>query len=213
MPNRNRKHLKRASVKSKNVSKKNKLTNTSSKIQRKEPQNNPKPDPELNFLDFVGLDQIEYRINLRQKLFCESYLQFYGNGVDAVIEAGYDVTFKDKNSGTGTGTNRKLAAVIAAQNLVKLNIIAYLNLKLDEYGYNDEDVDKQHRFLINQYENLNAKAKGVDMYLKRRGLYAPEKHEHSFKEFDTLNTDDLIKAAGITVAGSVNGTENPGVSK
>ena len=130
-------------------------------------------DPDLYFHKFKALDGRYFKITLRQQLFSEYYLQYRGNGVDAVIDAGYDVTFKSKKSGDG-GINRKLAAVIASQNLTKLNICEYINLKLEEYGFTDTNVEKQHLFLINQYDNLPAKGKAIDTYYKVKGKYPKE---------------------------------------
>ena len=88
------------------------------------------------FFKFTGLDGKEYSLTLQQKLFVEEYLEWKGDGVEAIIEAGYNVNYKNKK-GEDTGVpNRKLAAVIASQNLIKLNICAYVTLKLDEYGFN-----------------------------------------------------------------------------
>jgi len=101
------------------------------------------------FFKFTGLDGKDYSLTFQQKLFVEKYLEFKGNGVEAIIEAGYDVEYKKNGKSTGV-TNRKLAAVMAYENLIKPNISAYITLKLEEYGFNDDNVAKQHLFLINQ---------------------------------------------------------------
>ena len=144
---------------------------------------------------FVGLDKVQYSLTEQQKLFVEYYLTYGANGIDAVINAGYDVTFKSKR-GNG-GINRKLAYVIASENLVKPNIVAYCNLRLDEYGYNDSNVERQHNFLLNQNSDLGAKARAIDMMYKKRGEYAPEKVDvrHLLDEFDDTSDDNLIKAS------------------
>jgi len=145
------------------------------------------------FFTFVGLDGKGYSLTQQQKKFVEYYLDFKANGVDAVIEAGYDVYFKDKKTGESTGAiNYKMAAVIASQNLIKLNICAYITLKLEEYGYTDDNAGKQHLFLMNQFADFSAKAKALDMFFKVRGAYAPEKHQHSM---DAEITEALNKVA------------------
>ena len=141
------------------------------------PPNNPD-----KLFRFTGLDGQEYKINLRQKYFSELYLQLDGNGKNAVIDAGYNVY-----------TNR-VAYVIASENLRKPNIIAYINLRLSEFGFDDENVGKQHLFLINQFSDLPAKAKGIDMYYKKKGEYAPDKTEHSFDQKITEALDRIAKA-------------------
>ncbi len=155
-------------------------------------------DRKSHLFKFVGLDKVEYSITEQQKLFVEYYLTYGANGIDAVIAAGYDVTFKNKKSGDG-GINRKLAYVIASENLVKPNVVAYVNLRLDEYGYNDSNVERQHNFLLNQNSDLGAKARAIDMMYKKRGEYAPEKVDvrHLLDEFDDTPDDDLAKASSL----------------
>ena len=114
-------------------------------------------------IKFIGLDKLDYTMTLKEKLFCEAYLSFKGNGIDAVYEAGYEPK------------NVRVAGAMASQLLRKLNIIAYINAKLEEYGFNDSNVEKQHLFTLNQYADLNAKNRAIDMFYKRRGSYAPEK--------------------------------------
>lgn len=129
---------------------------------------------------FIGLDKKKYKIEFRQKLFCEYYLQEKGNGVEAIISAGYDINYKDRN-GKDTGTpNRKLCAVMARENLIKPNICAYINKRLDEYGFVDDNVERQHLFLINQFGDLNVKAKGIDLYYKLKNKY-PSPLQHDFQ--------------------------------
>ena len=143
------------------------------------------------FFKFTGLDGKEYSLTLQQKLFVEEYLEWKGDGVEAIIEAGYNVNYKNKK-GEDTGVpNRKLAAVIASQNLIKLNICAYVTLKLDEYGFNDDNIAKQHLFLINQFADLNAKKGGIDMFYKRFGKYAAKKFKFVDENEDL--TDEQIK--------------------
>lgn len=128
---------------------------------------------------FTGKDGKKYNLTLKQKLFCEYYLDFKGNGVEAVIRAGYDV-YKNRH-GDPRIPNRRLAASIASENLTKPNISAYINLKLEESGFTDENVRKHHLFLLTQFANLSVKAKAIDMFYKIRGDYAPERLEHDVK--------------------------------
>src|ERR1035437_4356551 len=107
----------------------------------------------------------EYGLNLRQKLFCELYLELEGNGTQAAIEAGYNVT------NVRGETNRNLAKSIATENLSKPAIFGFINVLLTREGFNSENVDKQHLFLVNQHSDLSAKAKGIDMFNKLRGRY------------------------------------------
>jgi len=125
-------------------------------------------------LEFTGLDGKNYHLTFKQKKFCLKYLELYGNGTQACIEAGYNCYT------AGGNISYRLAAAIASENLTKPNIYAYVNLKMEEYGFNEDNVMKQHLFLINQHADLPAKAKGIDMFYKIKGSYAPEKHQTDF---------------------------------
>lgn len=153
----------------------------------------PKKKPVTSlFFKFTGDDGVEYSLTKRQKLFVEYYLTFGANGVDAVIEAGYDVDYKDKNGNSNGTPNRKMASVIATQNLSKLNICAYITTKLEEYGFNDKNVEKQHLFLINQNADLTNKKSALDMFYKLKGKYAPEEHKVQH-ELTQEQLDRIIK--------------------
>lgn len=119
---------------------------------------------------FKGLDGKEYNLTLKQKLFCIAFLEEHGNGVEAIIKAGYEVRYKDDKGEPIAGAyNRKLAAVMSAENLRKPSIYSYINLKLEEYGYTDDHVDKQLLFLINQGADFKTKLGGIKEYNKLKG--------------------------------------------
>lgn len=103
-----------------------------------------------------------YKLTFKEREFCEYYLEFKGDGVDAVLEV-FDVT------------NPKVAAAMAYEYLRKPHLIAYINSKLEEYGFNDDNVLKQHLFLLNQDADLKSKSKAIDMFYRLKGTYAPEK--------------------------------------
>lgn len=134
--------------------------------------------PKTNFFKFKGLDKKEYSLSLKEKLFCEYYLEFYGSGIKAVYKAGYKVK------------SDKVATSIASENLIKPDIISYLNLKLEEHGFSDENVRKHHLFLMMQFNNLSVKAKGIDMYYKLTGGYATKKFEF-VDEYEDLTDEEL----------------------
>lgn len=120
---------------------------------------------------FTGLDGKQYELTYKQRLFCEYYLEFSGNKINALIEAGYDIYVKDRNGNSTGKINYGVAKNLASENLTKPNLCAYIALKLEEYGFTDENVEKQHLFLINQFDDLSSKAKGIDLYYKRKNLY------------------------------------------
>jgi len=106
-----------------------------------------------------------YTMTIKERLFCEYYLQFKGDGVSAIFEAGYDVK------------NPKVAAAMAWENLRKPNLMAYVDSLLEQYGFNDDNVEKQHLFILQQHADLKTKAKAIDMFYKLKGKYAPEKKD------------------------------------
>ena len=120
---------------------------------------------------FRSLDGKSYGLTLLQKSFCDNYLEFNTNGTEAVLGAGYKCEYK------GGETNFRLAASIASENLQKPSICAYISKELDKAGYNDRNIDKHHWFLINQFADLTNKRLAIDMFYKKYGKYAPEKHE------------------------------------
>lgn len=58
----------------------------------------------------------------------------------------------------------------AKELLTNDSIIQRVNQLLEEDGFSDTNVDKQHLFLINQYADLSTKMKGIEHYnkLKKR---------------------------------------------
>ena len=111
---------------------------------------------------YKATDGKTYTITEKEKKFCEKYCEFGASGVQAIYSAGY----KPKN--------RAVAKVMASENLTKPHLFNYIETLYEEYGFTDENVIKQHLFLINQDGDLTNKAKGVDMYFKRKGLYPPK---------------------------------------
>jgi len=183
------KPISRAKSTKKNTPKKKRIIKKKGRKLTKDGKQYGKRSPK--FFQFKGQDGKTYGLTFQQKEFVEHYLDFRGNGVDAIIESGYNVWKKDK-SGNKLHPNKKLAAVMSCENLMKPNVVAYKNLLLKDYGFNSEAVYEQHLFLINQDANLNAKSKGVDMFYKLKGEYAPERHEVTVKDrLDKMTAEEL----------------------
>jgi len=127
------------------------------------------------------------KLTLKQRRFCDYYLECFGNATQAVIKAGYNIS---KKNGT---PDRNLAKSIASENLTKPDIVKYLQKGLEATGFNDKAIMKQHLFLINQFSNLSIKAKAIDMYYKKAGAYVPEKpiSEAERRKFEI--SDDQLK--------------------
>ncbi len=136
---------------------------------------------------FTGVGGKKYTITLKQKLFCEHYSDPFMSGADAVIEAGYSV----QNS-RGV-INRNSARNIAYENLMKLDICAYLSVLYDNEGLSDAGVDKQMSYNINQFKDLNAKNTAIREYNKIRGRHAPEEIKHEVTHVETVKYDEPAK--------------------
>lgn len=137
---------------------------------------------------YKAQDGKQYELNLRQKKFADLYLQYQGRGIDAIIDAGYDV--KNKRG----EINRHVARNMAAENLAKPAIYNYITNLLTQEGFNSENVDKQHLFLINQHADLSAKSKAIDMYNKLKARYPKDQaqidliNKYLGKSDDELNS-------------------------
>ncbi len=105
------------------------------------------------------------KLSLKQKLFCQAYVETMGNATEAVVRAGYNISKKNGSP------DRNLAKSIASENLTKPYISAYIASLLERVGLNDENVAAQHLFLINQHVDLGVKIRAIDMYYKLKGKY------------------------------------------
>lgn len=119
--------------------------------------------------DFGYIDKRGNRRNMTdlEKKFADLYLETRGNAIEAVLGAGYEIRSPNKID---------VARAIAFENLSKPHIVYYLQAQLDKIGLNDENVDNQLAFLINQFSDLKTKHRSVETYYKLTGRFAPEKH-------------------------------------
>lgn len=132
-----------------------------------------------NGFSFISKDEKEvFTLTIREKAFCDAYLEMRGSGMDAIFTAGY----KPKSKG--------IAAAMAYEMLKKPDIISYINLRLEEYGFNEDNVMRQHLFLLNQHANFMAKKDAIDMFYKLRGKYAASKIKFQDDNND-LDDDEL----------------------
>jgi len=115
------------------------------------------------------LKQLEDNLSQEQKDFCDYYLtpnEFYGNGVMSYLEA-YGPSYLAKYK---KPMEYKTAGVLAHELLKTPKIFNYINARLETGGFNNENVDKQHLFLINQQADLRTKMAAIDSFnkLKKR---------------------------------------------
>ena len=132
------------------------------------------------------------KLSLKQKLFCQFYIENFGNGTIAVIKAGYKV---DKNG----KMNRNLAKSIASENLTKPDIRKYIDELLEASGFNNESVKLQHLNLISQSKNLPVKVKAIDMYYRLSGKYSATKIEQTNPDMEAAldRINKLLPDAGL----------------
>ncbi|MEK7498139.1 MAG: terminase small subunit [Patescibacteria group bacterium] len=126
----------------------------------------------------------EPKLSLKQKLFCQAYVETRGNATEAVLRAGYSLSKKNGHP------DRNLAKSIASENLTKPYISEYIKELLDKSGLNNENVAIQLKFLISQFSDLSVKLRAIDVYYKKTGAYAPEKQEVN-SQFEI--SDDQLK--------------------
>jgi len=126
---------------------------------------------------------------LKQETFCQFYIdvdrEMFGNGTQCYIEA--------YNPDTSKPNWYKSANASAGRLLVNVNIIERINELLEKGGFNDENVSKQHLFLLNQHKELPVKMKAIDSYYKLTGKNAPEVSEIIINPEDKKDTDTAIK--------------------
>ena len=117
-------------------------------------------------------------LNLKQDEFCKAYISkdFFGNGTQAYLEAYGLKDEEDKHTIT-----YDTARVNASRLLTNANILKRINSLLEEGGFNEQNVDKQHLFLINQHADLKTKMNAIKEYnrMKERGA---EVHKFDFTD-------------------------------
>lgn len=124
---------------------------------------------------FIGKDGKTYTLQPKQKLFADYYLASGGGKIEAIIEAGYDINYKD-NKGRDTGVpNRERASTMAYELLhTKPHITVYINSEMSKMGFNKDNVREQHLFCLNQHIDIKTKMKAVSEFYKLNGEYPKE---------------------------------------
>lgn len=122
----------------------------------------------------VKLEVNKNGLNPKQELFCQLYAgiqdkEFFGAGTTSYIEA-YDPDNTKPNW-------YKTAAAAATRLLKNVKIINRINELLESEGFNDQNVDKQHLFLLNQHADLKTKLGAIKEYNSVKGRIATRKIE------------------------------------
>ena len=116
----------------------------------------------------------------KEELFCQLYVMNF-NRIDAVIEA-YDIDRSKQHW-------RSTASSIAGENLLKPALNRRIRELLTEYHLNDEAVDSEMAFVIQQNANLPAKNKAIEIYNKLGNRY----EEHNKVKFGDTDREGLEK--------------------
>lgn len=143
--------------------------------------------PSFTFKDKAGK---EVTITGKQKLWADVFIES-SNGTYSAL-ASYDLPnteLYDKST-ADLDDEQKLkkktlewkAATIGKENRRNIKIIKYIDYVLDKYEFTDEKVKMEHFKIINQDMDYGDKAKGIDMYYKVKGKYAPEKIKNEYSE-------------------------------
>lgn len=123
------------------------------------------------------------KLNERQKRFCELYAsteEFFGNGVQSYIEA-----YNPDRSKPGWYNSARSSA---SENLTKPDILEYINELLDAGGLNNEFVDKQLLFLINQQADFSAKIQAIREYNKlKQRITEKQEIRHTVEKISGFN--------------------------
>jgi hypothetical protein len=100
-------------------------------------------------------------LRARQEKFCQLYAKdtdFFGNGVAAYLEV-YDIDKSKPNW-------YKTACAAASQLLSNIKVCERINEIMEDCGFNDIAVDKQHAFLIAQHDDKHVKLGAIKEYNK-----------------------------------------------
>lgn len=124
----------------------------------------------------------ERGLSPEQEEFCLFYTshkrELFGNGVRCYLEA--------YGKGKSKPMSFMVAAALASRLLTTVKIIARINELLETGGFSNENVDKQHLFLINQHADLKTKLGAIKEY--------NELKERVKKKVELGATKELIEA-------------------
>jgi len=109
----------------------------------------------------------KYKLNERQEKFCQLYIngkkELFGNGVQSYLEV-YEIDRSKPNW-------YKTACAATSQLLSNIKVIDRIRELLEDGGFEDENVKKQHLFLLNQHSDYGVKMRAISDYYKLKGKY------------------------------------------
>jgi hypothetical protein len=108
-------------------------------------------------------------LNLQQEQFCQLYIdndrEMFGNGTQCYLEVYGDEYVKRNNK----PMSYQVAMVNACNLLRNPKIVKRINNLLETGGFTEENVDKQHLFLINQHADFKAKMSAIKEFNALKG--------------------------------------------
>lgn len=143
----------------------------------------------LNPLDhsFKGKNGKTYKLTAREREFCKHFLNLYGDRVQALVDAGYNIYYKDKKGNPTENINYSAAKTLAYQMLSREHIVAYIEQLLEEYGYTEDKVEKQHLFVINQFSDIPSKVRAIELFYKKIGKLVDTKPSETPAQINIIN--------------------------
>lgn len=126
------------------------------------------------------------KLTKKQELFCRLFAtdrEYFGNGTQAYAKA-YNIDLSQRG--------KKSIAKASASRLLTFDYISeYINKQLDLGGLNDERVDKELLFLIEQNVNYNVKLGAIKEYnsLRKRIIQREEVNQKSEVNLTTYLKD------------------------
>lgn len=127
------------------------------------------------------------KTEIKAKRFIKDYIETGFNGAEAARR-----NFNIKKSGTKT-QEVVLASVMGNEYLNKPYVKQQLAEVLEDDGFNDDDIRSILKRNAQQNKNLPASNSAIDMVLKVRGAYAPDKRAIIYKDLTDKDLDDKLK--------------------
>ncbi len=123
------------------------------------------------------------RLTLKQEIFCQEWVDTVGNGTQAALKA-FGIKGKElleywpetptKEQIDERKRVENVAAVMANDTLRNTKVLKRIDELLDERGFTDETVKREHFKLIVQSED-QVKVRAIADYYKLKGKYEPER--------------------------------------
>jgi len=133
----------------------------------------------------------------QEELFCNLYVRDFKR-IEAATEA-YNIDQTKKGW-------RYTASAIAYENLLRPYINRRIRELLDELQLNDEFVDSEMAWVIQQRAELPAKNTAIREFNLIKGRHAAEKHEHKFEGVSDEELEERVAKEVTRIIGDDSGT-------